>query len=384
MEDTFVFPGERIVAISSPVPIGGAKIAPRDALAMLCGSTDWHQISYSRPPNASTHRPEHSDATDLQNFEVLFARDALITARFVFDEFPELTTLTVRALAKLQGRRWDALSEEEPGRIPHEVRHPDDPIAVRISESNGWRWPYYGAIDTTPMFIGAIASLWRSGRDVVEWSAAIGSAAQWLLRRLTDGHGLLVSQPANPKGIENQVWKDSWDAFSFADGHIARPPIASVDVQAAAYDACLDAADLLTHMHEFRTVAEQLRHAAGVLQQLVVEAFWTSDEGGTFPAIALQWAGSRGAWRQLSVRASNMGHLLYSRLLDARDFADRRDDIALALSSPSLLCGAGIRTLAASEQRYRPFAYHNGTSWPWDTTIAALGLARHGYTALRI
>lgn len=382
VDRAFILPGERVVATSPSVPVGGPNISAVAALAALCGAVDDAEIGCLGPVMASTHRPEHSGVAELRKFEVLFGRDALITARFVFDQYPELTVATVRALAGVQGRRWESLSEEEPGRIPHEVRDRDDPIAQEISRSNGWRWPYYGAVDTTPLFISAIASLWRSGRDVTEWSGPVSSAADWLLRRLTAGEGLLYSRPANPKGIENQVWKDSWDAYSFPDGTIARPQIASVEAQGLAYDACLDAAGLLEHLSETDTRAVQLRQAAMKVQQLVVETFWTRDNIGRFPAIGVQWNGPGTVARQLAVRASNMGHLLFSHLLDERRFTDQRDDIALALSSPDLLCSAGIRTLAANERRYRPSAYHNGTSWPWDTTITALGLLRNGYEAL--
>lgn len=77
-----------------------------------------------------------------------------------------------------------------------------------------------------------------------------------------------------------------------------------------------------------------------------------------------------------------MGHLLFSRLLDGIEFVSFRESIVTALFQPDMLCGAGIRTLGSNERRYRPGAYHNGTSWPWDTTTIAIGLHRHGYHAL--
>ena len=41
--------------------------------------------------------------------------------------------------------------------------------------------------------------------------------------------------------------------------------------------------------------------------------------------------------------------------------------------------GWGIRTVAAGEARYNPMSYHNGSIWPHDNAIAAVGLARYGH-----
>jgi glycogen debranching enzyme len=39
--------------------------------------------------------------------------------------------------------------------------------------------------------------------------------------------------------------------------------------------------------------------------------------------------------------------------------------------------GWGIRTVAASEERYNPMSYHNGSIWPHDNALIALGFARY-------
>jgi glycogen debranching enzyme len=39
-----------------------------------------------------------------------------------------------------------------------------------------------------------------------------------------------------------------------------------------------------------------------------------------------------------------------------------------------------VRTLAATERRYNPLSYHNGSIWPHDNALIALGLARAGLT----
>ena len=66
-------------------------------------------------------------------------------------------------LARLQGVRHNPRGEEEPGRILHEHRYPDDPHAARLGQH--WDLPYYGAVDTTPQWINllvAYCSAWAT------------------------------------------------------------------------------------------------------------------------------------------------------------------------------------------------------------------------------
>jgi len=54
--------------------------------------------------------------------------------------------------------------------------------------------------------------------------------------------------------------------------------------------------------------------------------------------------------------------------------------VAAALLHPDSFSGWGIRTLACSASRYNPMSYHNGSVWPHDNALIALGLARYGHT----
>ena len=45
---------------------------------------------------------------------------------------------------------------------------------------------------------------------------------------------------------------------------------------------------------------------------------------------------------------------------------------------PHFFSGWGIRTVARGEARYNPMSYHNGSIWPHDNALIALGLARYG------
>ena len=46
--------------------------------------------------------------------------------------------------------------------------------------------------------------------------------------------------------------------------------------------------------------------------------------------------------------------------------------------SREFFSGWGIRTVAKGEARYNPMSYHNGSIWPHDNALIALGLARYG------
>jgi len=50
--------------------------------------------------------------------------------------------------------------------------------------------------------------------------------------------------------------------------------------------------------------------------------------------------------------------------------------------SPDLFSGWGIRTLASTEAKYNPMAYHNGSVWPHDNSLIAYGAARYGMPEL--
>jgi glycogen debranching enzyme len=326
----------------------------------------------------------------LRLFEALFGRDSLTCAQILYPWYPGVARRTVLALAEMQGTRDDVASEEEPGRIPHEVRAPDDPIARRITAERGWAWPYYGSIDATCLWIMLVARIGTGSpgflampvtrRDgfTVPLARCLADGVDWLLRRIS-GTGLLESRPKFAGSLENQGWKDSWDAYSHADGSLARTgTIASVEVQGLAHDALRAAADL----PDPPIGVDRLRHAADDLRERILLDFWVDGADGEFFALGTD-RDELDRPRRLAVRSSNMGHLLLSRVLDGDDPAvmRKRRMLMAAVTAPDMLCAAGIRTLSTQAARFRPDAYHNGTSWPWDTWIVAAGLRRHGARA---
>jgi glycogen debranching enzyme len=299
----------------------------------------------------------------------------------LLDDFPAVSAATIVALTSLQGVCSSARSEEEPGRILHEAQC--DPA----HRNPDWDYPYYGTIDATPLYIKLIGDhvrrhgprildrriQHRTG-DWIDVRVGLERALAWLLARLSR-FGYLYMSRAQPAGIVNQVWPDSYDAFYFEDGSIfdLDLPRAPVCVQGYAYDALLDGAELTRAPMR----AEHLRAAAARLRGEVLGQFWRPD----LRMFSLALAHDRSGVRPSLVGASDAGHLLASHLLDGPDTALHREVLRDRLFSPEILAAAGLRLRATSSPRFHPGAYHNGSVWPMDTGSIAEGLRRHGYDA---
>jgi len=287
-------------------------------------------------------------------FAAIFGRDSLWTSFFLLDAFPELARGVLLTLARLQGRKMDERSEEEPGKIPHEYRFGELCQAGRIPFS-----PYYGSVDSTPLYVALAGEyLARTGdRGTVRTlRESLTSAVGWILRRLEEGEGYI----RYGRGLlENQGWKDWKGSIPDESGEQAVHPIALVEVQAYAYWALRLAGELgLTDLDE-----EMLLKTARGLRERFNRDFWTDEHY----ALALDGRG-----RAVGVASSNMGHVLITGI------ADRVDETAERLFRPDLFSGLGVRTLGTEERAYNPMSYHNGSVWPHDNAIICLGLLRAG------
>jgi glycogen debranching enzyme len=372
-----LLPGERIEAVEE-LDLRDPETMP-DSLEELCKLTGVErpeEIGLNGPAVGARVTEQNAGEAALRLFEVVFGRDSLTVALVVADLFPQLLEATVLYLAGLQGREFDTLREEEPGRIAHEIRD--------VETDGIWGFPYYGAVDSTPLFIRALV---RATERRPEFAAtqvpgretsvrdSLDAAVAWLLRRLAaDDLGLLSHLRTNPHGLENQVWKDSWDSMSHADGTVCNhdAPVASVEAQALAYDALVEAAPQ-------HADPRLLLEAADRLERAVELHLWVDDAEGGYYAIGVDRDPKTGAPRPLQTRASNMGWLLDSRLLNGPEHAGRRRRLVELLLSDEFLAEAGIRTLSAREERFRPRAYHNGNVWFCDNYLTSLGFARHGF-----
>lgn len=281
---------------------------------------------------------------------------------------PELVPPTILMLAGLQGHRVDDFRDEEPGKILHELRYGETAGFEEQPHS-----PYYGSADSTPLFIILLDEYERWTGDatlVRKLEPQVRAALQWI-DTYGDllGTGYLWYQTRNPEtGLQNQCWKDSWDAISYADGEMPGFPRATCELQGYAYDAKIRAARLARTFWNDPAYADRLEREAADLKRRFDRDFWIADR--EYYALALDADG-----RQVDALTSNIGHLLWSGIVDE----SRAGKVVEHLLGPRLFSGWGVRTLAEDEGRYNPIGYHVGTVWPFDNSIIAWGLWRYGF-----
>ncbi len=296
-------------------------------------------------------------------FSCPFGRDTLLTAYEALTLNPGLAATSLRALADLQGRVFDDFTEEEPGKILHELRSGEMATTREIPH-----YPYYGTIDATPLFVVVASATYKVTADEAlasDLEGAIRAALAWIDRQSKDGSALVAYAKRSPRGLDNQGWKDSRAGVSFPDGRRASPPIALAEVQGYCVDAYRRGAELLAVLGDDRSAA-LYRERAGAFAAVVERALWLDDAGRYAFAVD-------GAGRCLPTIVSNVGHLLWSRV----PTHGRARATAELLLSPATLSAFGIRTLAAGQPVYNPLSYHNGTVWPHDNAIIAKGLANY-------
>jgi glycogen debranching enzyme len=314
--------------------------------------------------------PEHADraviAAGAPWFMTIFGRDSLITSWMILPLDPSLALGTLRTLASFQGTKVDPATEEQPGKILHEMR-----FGMQASLWLGGSSVYYGSVDATPLFVMLLGELRRWGlnrRLVDELLPYADRALDWIVNYGdVDGDGFVEYARTTELGLANQGWKDSFDGITFADGQIAEPPIALAEVQGYVYAAFL----AKSHFCSEREDAEGAAYWAGKAEQLKDDfnkAFWMPDKG--YFALGLDKDK-----RQIDSLASNQGHCLWTGIVDA----GKASAVARNLTGKEMFSGFGIRTLASSSGAYNPMSYHNGSVWPHDNAICAAGLMRYGF-----
>ena len=193
--------------------------------------------------------PEHPDlpvvAAGAPWFMTLFGRDSLITGWMSLIAEPNLALGVLETLARFQGTDVNPATEEEPGKILHEVR-----FGANGGLSLGGGHIYYGTIDATPLFVMLVGELrrWGLADDVVtRLLPHMDAALNWIETfGDRDGDGYVEYQRATPAGLANQGWKDCWDGVRFADGRFPQTPIALCEVQGYTYAAYIARAHFAT------------------------------------------------------------------------------------------------------------------------------------------
>jgi glycogen debranching enzyme len=301
-------------------------------------------------------------------FNTIFGRDGLITAMMMLWADPRLAEGVLRTLAATQATGFRPEADAQPGKILHEMRHGE---MANLGEVPFAR--YYGSVDATPLFV-MLAGMYLQRTGDLDTVAAIWpnitAALNWIDRYGDiDGDGFVEYARTSANGLANQGWKDSHDSVFHKDGSDASGPIALCEVQAYTFAAKQQAA-LIARRLGVDDQASELEAEAERLRGQFEDAFWCP-EIGTY-ALALD-----GAKRPCRVIASNAGHALFAGIASP----ERARKVADCLLSRATFSGWGIRTLAFGQPRYNPISYHNGSVWPHDNALIAIGLARYGFKA---
>jgi glycogen debranching enzyme len=301
-------------------------------------------------------------------FSAPFGRDGLITAYQLIPWYPEFARGVLEYAFKTLGTRDDPFTDEQPGKVFHEMRRGEMAQTREVPFI-----PYYGSVDSTPL---ALILLY----EYIRWTMDLESLKRWwpeALRAMSwiekwgdsDGDGFLEYAKRSPTGLINQGWKDSVDSVMHEDGVLADSPIKLCEVQAYSFRARIAMSGLAKVLGK-QELAHRFRLEALQLKIKFTESYW--DYQKKYVYLALD-----GHQNPCKVRSSNMGHCLWSEILDH----DQARAVASHLMSPEMFSGYGIRTLADDEVSYNPMSYHNGSIWPHDNSMIMEGLRRYGFIA---
>ena len=307
-------------------------------------------------------------AAGLPWFMAPFGRDSLIVSLQNILVYPEFARGSLDVLGRWQATEHDAYRDAEPGKIMHELRYGELAHFKLIPHT-----PYYGTADATPLYLVTLHAAWRATGDITLLHRHLPNAEAALAWIDNDGDrdGDLFQeyQTRSPNGYENMDWKDSGDSMSYPDGTLVRGPKALCELQGYVYDAWVRMAEVYDALGKTDR-ATTLRAKASALFDKFNAVFW--DEASGFYAYMLD-----GDKKPVLTVASNPGHLLWSGIVPP----ERAARVVARLMAPDMNSGWGIRTLSSAHPSYNPYSYQNGSVWPHDNSLIALGFKRYGFTA---
>ncbi|HEV2851764.1 MAG TPA: glycogen debranching N-terminal domain-containing protein [Thermoanaerobaculia bacterium] len=299
-------------------------------------------------------------------YPAFFGRDALTAGwQSAFLDQGRSLGATLVKLGRLQSDRFFDWRDEEPGRIPYQVR--GGPLA-RLG-LNPFA-AYYADFASPLMFVISLAHLyawtgdkkdlerhWDTARRILDWAREHGDR---------DGDGYLEYLTKSPHGTKNQGWKDSGDAMVYEDGRTVPAPIGTCELQGYWF-AAQQLMGFLAWSLGHRDEARAHWRSAADLKERFNRDWWMEEEG--FLALALD-----PDKRPVRSLGSNAGHCLAAGIV-----ADEHVlPLAGRLFAPDLFSGWGVRTLSSGHPSYSPLSYHLGSVWAVENATVVLGLRRYG------
>lgn len=296
-------------------------------------------------------------------FAVPFGRDSLVVGLQTLPLMPEMSREIIDVLAHYQGKKHEVETAEMPGRIMHELRPGE---MARLGEI-AFR-PYYGTVDATPLWLWLLAEYVLLTGDTAfarkHWKSV--RLALTFLENEVAKSGYLTYGGRGDTALSNQGWKDSGNCIVYANGELARGPIAVCEAQGYLFAAWFKLARVATRLG-YKSMGRALTLKAIALKKRFNRQFYMADR--SFYAIALD-----GENKRCEVISSNPGHLIITGILPQK----RAKEVALRMLESDMFNGFGVRTLASSEVAYQPMDYQVGAVWPHDNGFLVAGLCRLG------
>jgi len=271
-------------------------------------------------------------------------------------------------LGRMQSSRVDDWRDEQPGRIPYQMR--SGPLA--LLNLNPYS-AYYADYASPLMYVISLANLyawtgdrsllrrhWDTACRIMGWAREYGDA---------DRDGYLEYLTRSSKGTKNQGWKDSGDAIVYDDGRPVPPPIATCELQGYWFTAQTLMGVLCAVMNEHGDAAAYAKSAA-LLKERFNRDWWLEDE--EFYALALD-----PDKRPVRAVTSNVGHCVACGIIDN----EHLPAVVGRMFAPDMFSGWGIRTLSSTHAFYNPVSYHRGTVWAVEQGTIVFGLRRFGFDA---
>ncbi len=300
-------------------------------------------------------------------YPALFGRDAFTAGwHAALIDRAEFLEAALNRLGRLQSARVDDWRDEQPGRIPYQVRQ--GPLArLNLNPYSA----YYADFASPLMFVISLAQLyawtgddallrrhWDVARRILDWARDYGDM---------DGDGYLEYLTRSPMGTKNQGWKDSGNAILYDDGSPVPSPIATCELQGYWF-AAQQVFSVLCRAMGNDDDAKAHWSSAMELKQRFNRDWWL--EGDRFFALAMD-----PEKRLVRALSSNVGQCIATGIIDDEHLPRTID----RLFAPDLYSGWMIRTLTSEHSAYNPIDYHLGSIWAVENATIVFGLRRFGF-----